>query len=77
MICKVFTWLDFVEEEALKSYTGSQVATWPILVAYPKRQEQSSSGLWTCSAIGDEHESSHTRGFCNSPVAVMKKLAVP
>jgi hypothetical protein len=70
----------FIEEAALKSYTGSQAlqaATWPVLAVFPKRHEQSSSGLQTCSAIGDEHESSHTRGFCNGPVAVMRKLAVP
>jgi hypothetical protein len=55
-----------VEEAALKSYTGSQAlqaTTWPVLAVFPKRQEQSSSGLRTCNAIGDEHESSHTRVF--------------
>jgi hypothetical protein len=64
----------------LKSYTGSQAlqaAMWPVLAVFPKRQEQSSSGLQTCSAIGDEHENSHIGGFCNGPIAVMRKLAVP
>jgi hypothetical protein len=57
----------------LKSYTGSQA----LQATFPKRHEQYLSGLRTCSAIGDEHESSHTEGFCNGPVAVMRKLAVP
>jgi hypothetical protein len=64
-----------VEEAALKSYTGSQAlqaATWPVLAAFPKCHEQSSSSLQICSAIGNEHESSHIGGFCNGPVAVMK-----
>jgi hypothetical protein len=64
----------------LKSYIGSQAlqaAMWPVLVAFPKRQEQSSSGLRTCSTIGNEHESSHTKGFCNGLVAVMRELAAP
>jgi hypothetical protein len=78
LFCKVQR--KFFEEVALKSYTNSQAlqaATWPILAAFPKRQEQSSSGLRTCSTIGDEHESSHIGGFCNSHVVVMRKLTAP
>ena len=66
-----------VEEAALKSYTGFQAlraATWPVLVAFPKRQEQSLSGLRTCSAIGNEHESSHAEGFCNGHITVMREF---
>jgi hypothetical protein len=68
------------EEAALKSYTGSQalqVAMWPILAAFRKRQERSSSGLQICNTISDEHENSHTRGLCNGPVAMMRKPVVP
>jgi hypothetical protein len=64
----------------LKSYTSSlalQAAPWPVLATFPKRQEQSSSGLRTYSAIGDEHESSHTGDFCNGPLAIMRKLVAP
>jgi hypothetical protein len=71
---------NFIEEAALKSYIGSQAlqaATWSVLAEFPKCQDQSSSGLRTCNAIGDEHESSHTGGFCNGPVVVIKKLAAP
>ena len=64
----------------MKSYTGFQAlqaVMYPILATFPKRHEHSSSGLQTCSAIGDEHESSHTEGFCNGPIAMMRKLAAP
>ena len=70
----------FIEEADLKSYTNFQAlqaATWPVLAQFPKCHEESSSELRTCIIIGDEYESSHTGGFCNGPVTMMRKLAVP
>jgi hypothetical protein len=60
----------------LKSYTGSQAlqaATSPILGAFSKRLERSSSGLKFLTKKSKE-ECCHTRGFRNGHVARAEQI---